>query len=37
MMRGGVHYKFPGGKWREILKGSMNHVEELKWDREGLT
>lgn len=35
--RGEVHRKFLGGEWREILRGSMNYVEELKGDRGGLT
>lgn len=36
-MRGEDHYNFLGGEWREILRGNLNYVEELKGDRGGLT
>lgn len=36
-MGGEVHYTFLGGEWREILRGNLNYVEELKGDRGGLT
>lgn len=36
-MGGEVHYTFLGGEWREILRGNLNYVEELKGVRGGLT